>query len=485
MVFRAQENHPRCGTKCSVWRKQRNELRGYHNGLNDARVFLDENGCRKESSVKKKDLENAIETTTADVLVLDGVNRDSYNEALEQLIFWRKAGTNRAGFLTISNKIEELHPHELENMQEKGLYNYFSEHSWILGEYLAMFVNKDGSASPLFQDNVDVFRKEWEIPGDNQAARKRDRTGNLKLASITEIITQKYFFVGGSARWMVRLTTSEAQDEIDKSIAEAKLVGDILDFNLGPKSPAAKTHLYGSMADNGGITRYSIVSERATQMLVNVYGQNGIKELYAHATNINNPAFLGWVIEADFFSRCARDNLSLCKKGNPSADAIDFEKPVEEFDCDELLGLSEADTKEGFLKMMKRLLPSDESKPKVCKPRAWNQGGYDVVRIVKGPNITVEKAVKQSYHLLFGQVTKSASHALKLRYFFDFAKCMNAADFVVASIEIGFIVPPGTTNKFRISAAKVTGSGRLCHFDVHDASPPAKAIARAQPNHGV
>ena len=79
---------------------------------------------------------------------------------------------------------------------------------------------------------------------------------------------------------------------------------------------------------------------------------------------------------------------------------------------------------------MKKLLPSDESKPKVCKPIAWNQGGYDVVRIVKGPNITVEKAVKQSYHLLFGQVTKSASHSLKLRYFFDFAKYMNAADFV-------------------------------------------------------
>jgi hypothetical protein len=180
--------------------------------------------------------------------------------------------------------------------------------------------------------------------------------------------------------------------------------------------------------------------------------------------------FLGWVIEVDFFSRCERGNLSLCKKGNPSADAIDFEKPVEEFDCGELLGLSE-DMKEDFLKAMQKLLPSDESKPKVCKPKAWNQGGYDVVRIVKGPNVTVEKSVKQSYHLLFGQVAKSASHSLKLCYFFDFAKCIKTADFVVASIEIGFIVPPETTNQFTISAAKVTGSGRLSHFEVHDASP--------------
>jgi hypothetical protein len=58
--------------------------------------------------------------------VLDGVSGDKYVDALETLIFWREAGTSRSLFLTVSNKIERLHPHELQNMKEKGLYNYFA-----------------------------------------------------------------------------------------------------------------------------------------------------------------------------------------------------------------------------------------------------------------------------------------------------------------------------------------------------------------------
>ena len=82
---------PGTGKSSTLWYKMqclakaKKRIAWFHfdrNGLNDARVFLDENGCREENTVKKKDLENAIETTTADVLVLDGVSRDSYTVRL-------------------------------------------------------------------------------------------------------------------------------------------------------------------------------------------------------------------------------------------------------------------------------------------------------------------------------------------------------------------------------------------------------------------
>ena len=47
-------------------------------------------------------------------------------------------------------------------------------------------------------------------------------------------------------------------------------------------------------------------------------------------------------------------------------------------------------------------------------------------------------------------------------------------EYEMSPIEIGFIVPPGTTKRFKVTAAKVTGSGLLSHFEVNDASPPTK-----------
>ena len=474
---------PGTGKSSTLWykmlglSKQGKQIAWFHfdrNGLNEARVFLDRTGCREDPIIKKRELDSTIDAIHADILVLDGVTRDSYNERLEQLVFWRKAGPNRSAFLTVSNKIERLHPHELENMKEKGLYNYFTQHSWTLDEFLAAFVNEDESASPLFVENEDIFKSEWEISNDSKEARKRNRSGSGKFTTIREIITQKYFFVGGSARWMVRFTKAETEIAIRHSINDASRVGDILDFNLGPKSPAAKTHLYSSMEANG-ITVYAIVSERATQLLVETYGVNGIKTLYGHARKLNNPAFLGWVIEADYFSRCETSTLLLRKRGHSTARRIDFEKPVLEFDCGELFNMHESEGHEQF-RAVRNLLPCEKNSPTLCKPKDWNQGGYDVVRIVKGDEVKEEgtTGVKESYHLLFGQVTKSNTHSLKLWYFSDLARCIVAAGFIVASVEIGFIVPPGKTKDFRITPSKVTGTGLLSHFDVHDVSPSIK-----------
>jgi hypothetical protein len=68
-------------------------------------------------------------------------------------------------------------------------------------------------------------------------------------------------------------------------------VNDIINFHLGPTSGFAKTHLYFSKAIEGDSmnVEYTSVSERATQILVESMGENGIKALYGHATKINNP----------------------------------------------------------------------------------------------------------------------------------------------------------------------------------------------------
>jgi hypothetical protein len=112
----------------------------------------------------------------------------------------------------------------------------------------------------------------------------------------------------------------------------------------------------------------------------------------------------------------------------------------------------------------------------MCKSASWNQGGYDVVWIEKGADVPTEgtSRVTASYHLFFGQVTKSTTHSLKLPYFSEFSGFIIAAGFIVSSIEIGFIVPSGRASDFKVTASQVTGKGLLSHYEEHGASPSTK-----------
>ena len=412
-----------------------------------------------------------IEDVDGDIMVMNGVNQKTFVTLLGRLRRWRKKGKNigkhRSGFLSMSNKIERLHAHELDAMREPGLYAYFTLHSWTLDEFIEGFLNEDGSRSPLFEENVELFKKEWEIAEGND--RKRDSDGMRKVLSIEEIISQKYFVTGGSARWMLSKTRAEAEAAIRESIGYASNIPAILEFQVGPQSSMAKTHLYFSSETTDGLMTFSIVSERATHILAEMGGQAAIKALYGHARIANNPAFLGWIVEADFFDRCKRNTLTLREKGAEAATRMPCPNKPLEFDCDELQRLSNLKDKSRLQRAIRNLLPSLETSPSVCKPMAWNQGGYDVIRILKGPVVPTEETseVKESYHLLYGQVTKSDTHSLKLKFFEQFAGFVAAAGYIVSSIEIGFIVPSGQVDVFRITPGKVDYSGRLIQHEVY------------------
>ena len=91
------------------------------------------------------------------------------------------------------------------------------------------------------------------------------------------------------------------------------------------------------------------------------------------------------------------------------------------------------------------------------------KGLYDVVRI----EMAIDANGDTVLHLRFGQVTKSPTHSLKLKYFYEFTKFLVVANHVIASIEIGFVVPATELDKFKITHAQVTGSGLLNAFPVY------------------
>jgi hypothetical protein len=155
----------------------------------------------------------------ADVLVFDGVNHSNYGTIYEILKIWHDNGkwkdpkAERTGFLTMSNKIKREHIHNIKNNLQ--LLKYHTQHSWTLQEFENALLKPDRTGgSELFEQCKSVFEKECEIESNNtkEGQHKRTRGGQMKLASAEDILSQKYLTAGGSARWMLQLTTLEVDD---------------------------------------------------------------------------------------------------------------------------------------------------------------------------------------------------------------------------------------------------------------------------------
>jgi hypothetical protein len=258
-------------------------------------------------------------------LVLDGVNNGIFRKCVASARIWKDDDEQKTVIMTMSNKIVRLHKHE-EIAFGIGKNVNCTQHSWTFEEYKRAFIHADGRRTQLFNEKIEIFAKEWEIEEDDESVecinphfRKRHWEGRRKLASVLEVICQKFVVCGGSARWMLQLTRSEIEAIISKYLSEALSISSLLSFDLGPTSPEAKTYMYYSVeslsSGTTSTTVYTIGSERATQLLMEKKGSAAVQMLYSQACLIKNPAFLGWVVEADFFFCCQHNNLSLLKRG--------------------------------------------------------------------------------------------------------------------------------------------------------------------------
>ena len=400
----------------------------------------------------------------ADVLVIDGVNDDIYLSCKKELVkFWRAGDNakNKCAFISMSSKIKRELTHErrmLAKKQESGAgtaEEYFTMHSWILDEYMSAFLS-NGQKTRVFVENSAIFDQEWdiEVDGAQQSGTKRIRDGRKKMSSVEEVINQKFAYAGGSARWMLQMSTDKIEEEIDDWIQQSKDKMKLLSFSLGPKSSQAKTHLYSSFRSPTGVTKYAMVSERATQLIVDECGTNGIRALYQHALSLQNPSFLGWVVEADLFNRAKSGSLLLKDKHDQSITITCQRGAPIEFDYGYLLQLRKENDVDELNEEVKKLVPGKGS-VRTCKPKAWNQGGFDVVFV------EVDSSDETKIQVRFGQVTKSPTHSLNLKYFAEFLQFFASTIYEVVSVEIAFVVPLGKLSSFSISSSKVNETGRL------------------------
>ena len=343
-----------------------------------------------------------IEGSDADVVIVDGMTEENRSQLMPVALNCRTLNPEISVVFVTSAQIRL--PVQVLRQDRIEIHKV---PSWTLAEYQAACENEK------FFDEVKENLSEDE--------------------NFDEKITGKYFYAGGSARWMFALNVTEVIEDAFSSLSKVTDMNLLLSGLQGSKSGTSVNHLL--QQDLEGKT--FIVSEYVLRQLVSKCETRFIREATSYSYQLHNPSFDGWIFELDFLFQ-----LRLVEKGiltirNGQQDEIwQVSRRIPFHKEDELKGkkIKEHGKPEVHENKM-GLQPGDW-----LLPQRWNQGCYDAVQILpQSPNVPT------NFHIgvRFVQVTRGESHSLKLRYPRALLLTLACIGFVVQSVDIVVLRPLG------------------------------------------
>jgi GTPase SAR1 family protein len=352
-----------------------------------------------------------VSESDADIVVIDGVvgNDEDHKRYMKSLWEWR-FNPNRKAIQVASMQVKI----NTTSDDIKGIIK-FTLAPWSLEDYVCACRND------LFFDSV--F---WAFEGTHEE-------------DIEDRIGEKFYFAGSSARWMFNYTIDEVKEKIIDHLEACPNSIDLLKGVIGQNSPVSVNHLWvGYRSELGGFRKF-FVSQYVAREVLRSGGSEAVKLAYEIARGLNNPSFTGWVVEMDFVQRLSNSvkNQIIVHGLSIEDDKWDV-RGIVDFELGNIVSLKVFVLKYFWL-----------------HPKKWNQGGYDLVCLLK---------IGDEYVLRFVQITAAHEHSLKLKYFKDFATTIiEKFNIVVPRIEIIMIIPDEETAlHFRILHSKVKYSGLLC-----------------------
>ena len=451
-----------------------------------------------------------------DTIIIDGVSTAS--KGLEGFVRqWVAHGDTEPkerAYFTASTKVDQLRGHQ------NDVVEYMVVHSWTLEEYFAAGMDSR-KPSRIYEACRDLWHKDIEDTADDEESSKssdgddkdsgkgkgeddemvdvsgnggdarkggiedsemKDVSGNggddntekqediaqaddgammePDLDVIRRILEYRYKYCGGSARWMFNYSLKKVEKKLRTYCNSAENCSGILDGNIGPTSRAAANYFIGSAKKKDGDAEYFLTSMRAVEILAETTKGAVFKVLYPFAKDLDNPSFMGWVIEADFFGQvkqAVNTGTPFEPAGLTPGCSTFVPTSVCRFDHtknrNRLLTYfaqnTRAKTKNKVLAQVKtlaaELIPQDASHSVACKPISWSQGGYDVFFVEKGDNKPTHICLR------FVQVTKGAKHSLEGGFVFTVVQFFETAGYVIESIEFAFILTEDNKNSFVLS----------------------------------
>jgi len=240
---------------------------------------------------------------------------------------------------------------------------------------------------------------------------------NINTSILEDILQEKFFLAGHSARFMFNFTIEEARQDISKNLERINSVDQLTKGLNGNGSDDTVNHLFSKID-----FKTVLVSQYVTRELSKKNYENFIKTLTIHSKSLNNGSFDGWVFQMDFLEtlRKAVNNKSTlqlaCGKTWKVINTIDFYREEE---------------------------LENENIPIVdgtwIIPSKVNHGCYDVAQYTSDSGINLLRIV---------QLTVANTHSLKLQHVL---KLLSLKPFqYINSLEVVFVVPEGIKVSFHL-----------------------------------
>ena len=300
----------------------------------------------------------------------------------------------------------------------------FSMPSWTWEQYVAAC------------NGAEFFKGVREKLGWTHGHHDEDITPACKL----QLMQDKYYFAGTSARWMFATTVDAVIEEIWDNIRAVSDQKGYANGLVGDRSTQARNHLCG--VDEWG--KMFFVSKAVMRAFVEIADNEitaianatSLAELYAHG------AFSGWVFEFDFLLRvrfACEDKIRANKQITVTTQTGLQEqwaavRHVPFFNATDFDGKDDINFSPGTWYI----------------PRKVNQGGFDAV------------VVTSRSSLRFVQVTVGKTHSCKLQYLRTFGLAWEKyARRKLNKVEFVAVVPPSASFKWDAAVSNVPSAWNL------------------------
>jgi hypothetical protein len=351
-----------------------------------------------------------IENSEGDFLIVDGVMEKDSIEITRDCSAWRGFGASRT-FVTVSSV--SVSP-ATEQDQEAHLTGH-TVPSWTLEQY------------ELACNDDDFFNSVKAKLCNGDEGMERD-----------DLIIAKYFFAGGSARWMFEFTLVDLKRDFDIHFNKVQNYRAVFGVVGGEKSTDAVNHLRGLTITHDGTMAYFFISQYATNRLAERCGNDADRQFildgYKKADETGNPSFRGWIFEFDVdyqLKEAKRTEKSLTISIRPNKEQ---EQDEEEEHQQQVWRVDEYITFKDRAGLLAKVMTLSANQVLWAKPALWCQKAFDFLYFQRDGAKLIMVAVNASH---------AKKHAVLLQELNSFGTYFSTNECAIFSMLFHFVVPSG------------------------------------------
>jgi hypothetical protein len=248
------------------------------------------------NKLKVEELPDAItqKSPNLSMIVVDGINQKTFQKLVTLATTVaetqsKKTITCQIIFVT-SQRVDFTKKHQMGSQLEQRLKTIDPQPvSWTLDEYKIACANKE------------LWSQIAKTLGDNDQVEYSE-----------EVLKEKFFYCGGSARWMFNFTIEDITNTIDTKVEELFNFTSVLSGSAGMSSQLAVNTLYQQFRGSSSSQRINFfISEYAMRRIVERVGDEAANFMWNWATASNHPPVKGLAYEGKCMAAWKNTAMSL------------------------------------------------------------------------------------------------------------------------------------------------------------------------------